>query len=95
MFKTSDYIDHIFAISKEGADLGFDLGFAWDIFMNAVRYGKIPDGEAPEVKALMEKVCTGLDFEAMQKDYRAMTIEEVDADYVAYLEAEKARLGNA
>lgn len=94
MFKTSDYIDNIFAISREGADLGFDLGFAWDIFMNAVRHGGVPDGEASEVRALMDKVCTGLDWETMKADYLSMTEDEADADYADYLEVEKARLGN-
>lgn len=80
MYSTSTYIQRIKDISREGKELGIDLGFARDIFVNAVRVGKISEDEDPNVQAILRKTCPDIDWKALQSDYLAMTYEEKYAD---------------
>ena len=75
-----DNLDEILSISREGKDEGIDTGVAMDIFLNAVRHGEIPDGEAYEVKLIMDMLFHDWDFSELKSLYDAQTEDERQAD---------------
>ncbi len=71
-----DYIDEIFEISREGQYLGYDIGIARDIFTNAIREGRIPDGESEETREILGRACADIDFAVLKTKFDGMTVEQ-------------------
>ena len=82
-----DYLEEILSISREGKDDGIDTGVARDIFLNAVRHGEIPDGEAYGVKLIMDMLFHDWDFTELKAKYDAQTEDEHQADIDDFAEA--------
>lgn len=82
-----DYLHEILSVSKEG---NLDTGVARDIFLNAVSHGKVPEGEAPEVKAVMKNLFPDWDFTKLKAVYDAQTGPEREADLADFNEAVRA-----
>lgn len=76
-----DFLDEILSIAKWAK---VDVGVAQSVWFNAIKHGKIPDGEAPEIKVVMERLFADWDFAEFKTAYEAMTAEELDADAAAF-----------